>query len=44
VSRTDSKLSPVIDSAAWHGSTVPDGVTLMNWRPQPPMHDFGRRA
>ena len=32
------------DSAAWQGSTLPAGVMLRNWRPQPPMHDFGRRA
>jgi hypothetical protein len=33
--------SPVIDSAAWQGSTLPAGVTLRERRPQPPTHGFG---
>jgi hypothetical protein len=40
-SRTFQNSSPVIDSAAWHGSTLPAGVTLSERRPQPPTHGFG---
>ena len=35
---------PGMVSAAWHGSTRPDGVTFSERRAQPPMHAFGRRA
>ena len=31
-------------SAAWQGSTLPDGVTLSERRPQPPTQGFGKRA
>ncbi len=31
-------------SAAWQGSTRPEGVTFSDRRPQPPMQGFGRRA
>src|SRR5262249_54078846 len=34
--RTFQNSSPVIDSAAWQGSTLPAGVTLSERRPQPP--------
>src|SRR5262245_5307718 len=40
-SRTFQNTSPGIDSAAWQGSTFPDGVTLSERRPQPPTHGFG---
>src|SRR5262249_10539215 len=43
-SRTLSKVSPGMVSAAWQGRTLPDGVMVMLLRPQPPMHGFGRRA
>src|SRR4029077_3321942 len=42
--RTDQNSRPGIDSAAWHGSTLPAGVTLSERRPQPPTHGFGSRA
>ena len=41
LSRTLSKSSPVMVSAAWQGSTLPGGVMLMMPRPQPPMQGFG---
>ena len=31
-------------SAAWQGSTLPEGVTLSERRPQPPTQAFGKRA
>ena len=40
-SRTYQNSSPGIDSAAWQGSTLPDGVTLSERRPQPPTQGFG---
>src|SRR5579864_5340784 len=40
-SRTFSKNSPGSTSAAWHGSTLPDGLTSINLLPQPPMHALG---
>src|SRR5437867_3456643 len=43
-SRTFQNSSPVIDSAAWQGSTLPAGVTLSERRPQPPTQGFGYRA
>ena len=30
------------NSAAWHGSTLPAGVTLSDRRPQPPTQGFGK--
>ena len=44
LSRTLSKTRPGSDSAAWQGSTLPDGVMLMMPRPQPPMQGLGRLA
>ena len=43
-STTVSNCSPVIDSAAWHGRTLPEGDILRNRCPQPPMQAFGRLA
>ena len=43
-SRTVSKRSQGIVSAAWQGSTRPSGLTLMPVEPQPPMQGFGKRA
>ena len=44
LSRTLSKASPGMVSAAWQGSALPDGVMLMLPRPQPPMQGLGRLA
>jgi hypothetical protein len=41
---TDQNSSPGIDSAAWQGSTLPEGVTLSERRPQPPRQGLGYRA
>ena len=38
---TDSNRSDVMVSAAWQGSTLPDGVMFRFWRPQPPMQGLG---
>src|SRR6266704_2258682 len=43
-SRTDQNSSPGMLSAAWHGSTLPAGVTFSERRPQPPTQGFGKRA
>src|SRR6516162_6850633 len=43
-SPTVGKRNPGRLSAAWHGSTLPDGVMLKKRRPQPPMQAFGRCA
>src|SRR5262245_66205668 len=40
-SRTDQNSRPGMLSAAWHGSTRPEGVTLSERRPQPPTQGFG---
>jgi len=40
-SRTFQNSSPVMDSAAWQGSTLPMGVTLSERRAQPPVQGFG---
>src|SRR3982074_474624 len=42
--RTDKNSRPVMVSAAWQGRILPAGDMLKNWRPQPPMHFFGRNA
>ena len=43
-SRTFQNSRSGIDSAAWHGSTRPMGVTLSERRPQPPTQGLGKRA
>jgi hypothetical protein len=42
--KEDQNSRPGIDSAAWHGSTRPAGVTLRERRPQPPTQGLGKRA
>src|SRR5581483_7842312 len=42
--RTLSKDKVVMDSAAWQGSTWPDGEILRKRPPHPPIQDFGRLA
>ena len=44
LSLTLSKLRNLMLSAAWQGSTLPDGVMFMKPLPQPPMQGFGRLA
>jgi hypothetical protein len=44
LSFTLSKLRNLMLSAAWQGSTLPDGVMFMKPLPQPPMQGFGRLA
>src|SRR6185437_250203 len=39
-SRTLQNSSPGIDSAAWQGSALPDGETLIATRPHPPAQGF----
>src|ERR1700735_4672526 len=43
-SLTFSNDSPGKTSAAWQGSTLPDGLISINLRPQPPMQAFGYLA
>src|ERR671917_2916828 len=38
---TDQKSRLGMVSAAWQGRTLPDGVTFMRRRPQPPAQAFG---